>query len=276
MKSYSLMLRNFCFLAGFILCTTIASAQESAIVTNDLQNRVAKGELKASDAADWTITSEHVSSTSGAHHVYYRQQVDGIQIYGAEASVHKSKEGKILASHNSFINNAVRSSRSPQITPLQAIQYAANHLNLGSPNTRIISTSNDVSRATILEATSISRSQIPAKLMYNYSEKEGLRLAWDLSIEAKATVNWWNVRIDATTGELLDKVDWTVQCSGGDDHVHDLSSAPKVSAAIEDTSCIEDDATTFVGNYEVYAMPLESPAHGTMNSGYAIKKWTLG
>lgn len=251
-------------------CFSVASlmAQENQIVQKELQKRVSLGELTTSDIADWGITSEHVSSTSGVHHIYYRQQIDGIQIYGAEASVHQAQNGRMVASHSSFVKNAreyVFGSRTPQLNVIQAVESAASQLGMGGASARVVSSSNDAARTTVLDASSISRSLIPAKLMYHYSEKGGMRLAWDLSIESKATVNWWNVRIDATTGELLDKVDWTVQCNSGDNHIHDLSAAPKVSAAVADTSCIEDDEAAFVGNYEVYAMPLESPAHGTMN-----------
>ena len=252
------------------LSMTSLVAQENKIVQNELQKRVSLGELTTSDIADWGITSEHVSRTSGVHHIYYRQQIDGIQIYGAEASVHQAQNGRMVASHSSFIKNAknyVFGNRTPQLNAIQAVDRAAQQLGMGGASARVVTTSNDVKRTTILEASSISRSPIPAKLMYHYSEKGGMRLAWDLSIESKSTVNWWNVRIDATTGELLDKVDWTVQCSSEDNHVHDLSAAPKVIAAVEDTSCIEDDEAEalFIGNYEVYAMPLESPAHGTLN-----------
>lgn len=259
---WRILLLLFCF------SMTSMIAQETQIVQNELQKRVSLGELTTADIADWGITSEHVSSTSGVHHIYYRQQIGGIQIYGAEASVHQAQNGRMVASHSSFIKNAeayVYGSRTPQLSAMQAVDRAANQLGMGGASARVVSTSNDVARTTVLDASGISRSPIPAKLMYHFSEKGGMRLAWDLSIESKATVNWWNVRIDATTGELLDKVDWTVQCNSTENHVHDLSAAPKVSAAVEDASCIEDDDAVVLGNYEVYAMPLESPAHGTMN-----------
>ncbi|MFT5862934.1 MAG: hypothetical protein ACI828_001587 [Flavobacteriales bacterium] len=260
--------RVLLLLCCFSMTTLVA--QENQIVQNELQKRVSLGELTTSDITDWGIISEHVSRTSGVHHIYYRQQIDGIQIYGAEASVHQAQNGRMVASHSSFIKNAkdyVFGNRTPQLNAIQAVDRAAQQLGLGGASARVVTTSNDVARTTVLDASSISRSPIPAKLMYHYAEKGGMRLAWDLSIESIATVNWWNVRIDATTGELLDKVDWTVQCYSEEDHVHDLSAAPKVSAAVEDTRCIEDDEAeaAFMGNYEVYAMPLESPAHGTMN-----------
>ena len=266
MRSFAYHLSYSLLCAVLFMLSNSTQAQQSTVVQKELDKLVQKGALKTEDISDYVITSQHTSNTSGVHHIYYRQQIDGIQIYGAEASVHTSAQGKLIAAHNKFIPDVrarLSGSRSPQLNVIQALQKAAQHLGMGSASARILTTNTDTQRTTTLEAPAIARSVIAAKLMYHFDEKLGARLAWDLSIEAKESVHWWNVRVDAASGELLDKVDWTVECYSEEDHVHDLSAAPKVSAALPTAKSTSTDA--FVGNYEVYAMPLESPAHGTMN-----------
>ncbi len=250
-----------------LLATGVCFGQEIQTVTADLQNEVSKGRLTAQDIADWKITSEHVSSISGVHHIYYRQQLDGIEIHGAEASVHKSKNGKVIASHNGFIKNVAlkqQTSRTPGISPVQALSSAAQQLGYEGVSARIVSSQNSKSKSVLLDASSISKSLVPAKLMYTYSEKLGLRLAWDMSIEIKNTPNWWNLKVDATTGEIVDKIDWIVSCTTEGDHVHDLGSVSTVAnkISIEEEACANSGSTA-IGNYAVFAMPDESPFQGT-------------
>ena len=65
----------------------------------------------------------------------------------------------------------------------------------------------------------ISLDNIPVKLVFQKMEDNSLRLAWDLSIYLLDASHYYNVRIDATNGNLLDTNDWVVSCNFGDiDH----------------------------------------------------------
>jgi len=44
----------------------------------------------------YVITKQHVSSISGIRHVYIRQAINGLEVYGTESSVHIDKNGKVL------------------------------------------------------------------------------------------------------------------------------------------------------------------------------------
>ena len=48
--------------------------------------------------------------------------------------------------------------------------------------------------------------------MYYYQEGIGTRLIWELSVQETATSDWWNFRVDAGTGAIIDKDNWTVYC----------------------------------------------------------------
>ncbi|HBC03947.1 MAG TPA: hypothetical protein DC015_07090, partial [Aequorivita sp.] len=51
----------------------------------------------------YVITKEHVSSISGIRHVYIRQAINGLEVYGTESSVHFDKTGKVIMEHNKFL-----------------------------------------------------------------------------------------------------------------------------------------------------------------------------
>ncbi len=74
----------------------------------------------------------------------------------------------------------------------------------------------------------ISRNPIPGKLVYQPVNRGEARLAWDLEIYELDAQNWWRIRIDALTGDVLDKTNYVV---------HENSM-------------------------EVYPEPVESPNHG--------------
>jgi len=61
-------------------------------------------ELIKNKNSEYVITSEHISSVSGTRHVYLRQAINGLEVFGTESSIHIGENGKIIAFHNNFRN----------------------------------------------------------------------------------------------------------------------------------------------------------------------------
>ncbi len=51
-------------------------------------------------------------------------------------------------------------------------------------------------------------------------QDNNLKLAWDLVIYTKDNVNWWNVRVDALTNEILETHDLILSCNFEKEHDH--------------------------------------------------------
>ena len=47
--------------------------------------------------------------------------------------------------------------------------------------------------------------------MYQKNQDGKYVLAWDLSIEEISQEDWWSIRVDASTGEILEKISWKNQ-----------------------------------------------------------------
>ncbi|CAM3500744.1 M36 family metallopeptidase [Aequorivita lipolytica] len=222
----------------------------------------------------YVITKEHVSRISGIRHVYLRQAINGLEVYGTESSVHFDKTGKVLMEHNKFLADvqATVKSSSLGISARQAITSVANQMGYRVSNLQEVKSIGGKNKAAVFNKAGISSEEIPVKLMYYYKEGVGTQLVWELSIAEKTTSDWWNFRVDASTGKIIDKDNWTVSCNilgDHNDHVHAVASksaafiGPMEKPVISNTSITSNMAAPPAASYRVYAMPNENPNYGT-------------
>src|SRR5690606_18941761 len=86
--------------------------------------------LIAQKSNSYVITKEHTSSISGIRHVYLRQAINGLEVYGTESSVHFDKTGELFLEHNKFLADvqATLKGNSQGISARQAIVSVANQM----------------------------------------------------------------------------------------------------------------------------------------------------
>ncbi|PIZ08056.1 MAG: hypothetical protein COY56_05830 [Flavobacteriaceae bacterium CG_4_10_14_0_8_um_filter_34_31] len=241
-------------------------------LTNSFQKENTK-KYTEKDFSNWVITSDHVSSTSGVHHIYYRQTYNGIEVYGAEASMHIASNGSIISKNNDFIpslEEKIIGGKSPSLNPLNAVMAAAAVSKYKiSENLKIVDIVDTKNHEFIVSKGGISSSEIPVKLMYQQNKKGDVVLVWNLSIDDIQGQNWFSYRINASTGELVDKNDWQVNCNLGENHDHSLeteystNSLSKEYEVVTMEESLEEYYALLGGSYRVYAMPIESPNHGS-------------
>ena len=240
------------------LCSFVAlQAQDSeAIIQRFLQQEQTRLGLSADDLMHWSISSQHTSRTSGAHHVYIYQTHDGIPIHQGVANF-SIKDGRVRSMGNRLIPQVAQKVNTtlPSLTPKQAIEQAAQALDLEAPTElhRVKAPSNKTFE---YNKGGISLEPIPVQLTYTQTAEGVLRLAWDLSIYTLDAQHWWSIRIDALSGALLNYNDWVVHCqvdgqpSGQCAHTF----RPSPSGAPEQMH--------MPAQYNVFALPTESPTHG--------------
>ena len=241
-------------------------------LSNSFQKQNSKN-FTENDLKNWVITSEHISSTSGVHHLYYRQTYNGIEIYGAEASIHIAPNGNVISKNNGFISSLeekIVGGKTPSLNPLNAVMAAASISKYKiSESLKILDVVDTKNHEFIVSKGGISSSEIPVKLMYQQNKKGEVVLVWNLSIDDLQGQNWFSYRINATTGELVDKIDWQVNCNLGDnhDHNHETENSTSVPSKVYEVVTMEKSLEEYYallgGSYRVYAMPVESPNHGS-------------
>ncbi len=237
-------------------------------ITNQLLPFVENNQLNRSDL-QWQITSEHISTVSGVHHVYFVQTLGGIPIHGTASGIHIAPNGKVLAADTKFLGEVANKrigNSEPTLSSLQAVQRAAAQLGYGAPNElTVVEAARGVAQSQKLSDGRISLSEIPASLIYQQNEKGELILSWDIAIQEIAREHWWNVRVDASTGTILDRNDWMVSCNLDHDHDHNTTEILDYNANLFDIPNYGAEAAAEAGCnncYEVLPMPIESPYFG--------------
>ena len=96
--------------------------------------------------------------------------------------------------------------------------------------------------------------------------KDGsVKLAWDLAIDYKGANDYWSMRIDALTGDLLDKNSFTVHCNhvkgkydAADNgcHPHDITFPKNLTVS---EAVAKAHAALADNQYRVIPFPFENP-----------------
>ena len=249
----------------FYLVSFFSSAQGiSDKVNNQLAELVTNNQLLIEDI-NWELSSDHISSVSGVHHIYYSQMLNDIEVFGSQSSLHILADGSVLSSINNFvfkITAKLKNSTNASLTAVQAIQSAANQLQYSITNElSVLESFAGVSQRQIISNGGMSLSPIPAKLMYQLVDDQ-LKLVWDLSIQEKSQKNWWNVRVDANTGTIIDKNNYMLSCGFDHQHEESLDYNKNLNKVLNYNNSSLLTAADCDECYEVFAMPVESPYYG--------------
>lgn len=222
------------------------------------------------DYNDFSVTNSHISKRSKVSHYYLNQRFNGIEVKNAVMSIHINAQNKLIAKHNQFLTALTKKIEvfEPELSALDAIISAAQKMGYNLDiMPALISKDNDKALSHKYSGGNISQEEIPVKLKYQPLPDGSIRLAWDLSILEINSSNWWNIRVDAVSGDILDKENWTLNCSFDNHQNHDESCTTKkmfIPARFSERA--ETTQSMLVPNsYNVYPLGIESPSHGSRN-----------
>ncbi|MCX7551577.1 T9SS-dependent M36 family metallopeptidase [Xanthomarina sp. F2636L] len=237
----------------------LTNSEYNNVIKNYLNLNQAKYHLTANDIQDLYVNNEYFSKSTKINHVYINQRFQGIEIYNAISSV-AIKDDAVFYYANSLISNISEkiNTITPQINAQRAIENAVSQLNLGTIQGLELLSEKD--KVYLYNTGGVSQVNIPVKLVYTLTEQGELKLSWDLSIHTLNGKNWWSLRVDAVTGNIIDTNDWVVSCSFGDgDHSnHDFHANVKDDFSLFKTNSFLADGS----QYNVFAFPVEAPSFG--------------
>lgn len=231
-----------------------------------LRLEVAEGSFNEEDVSNFEIDSYHYAKSTNTNNVYVIQKYNNVPIFNA-IGVFAIRDQNVLHFTNSFETNLKDKVNgvSANISPAEAIYSAANQLGLESPtNLNVINTRS--SSHFLFNTGDISFEDIPVKLVYQKVAETGqLHLAWDLSIHAKNSEDWWSVRVDAQSGEIISRHNWTLTCSQNHEHQTKVPTESNIqfqAKKLAETAYQNFTGTTDGAQYNVFPFPVESPNHG--------------
>ena len=256
------MKKYYFLLIIFAVNFTFAQDYSSAVNTY-LQNNRSQLALQPQDIADVSIATQSFSKSLKASTVYVEQRYQGIKVFNS-TSPFVIKDGAVAMAKVSFVQNltAKVNATTPALTPNMAIAKAAGWLGLEAPsNLTLLETGMDNSY--VFSKGNISLENIPVQLVFQKMDAtNNLKLAWDLSIYLLSADHYYNVRLDALSGELLETMDWVSQCELPDFSATHNHSLNKGESVLFENSVQVVETNLANAQYRVFALPLRSPDDG--------------
>ncbi len=224
-----------------------------------------KWQLSPEDISDLQVTDQYATRHNGLTHIYLIQQHQGIGLFNAISGLHIDKQGRVVFATNRFTPNLASriNTTEPLLGPCEAIESAAAHLGLAIAGELQLKEQKK-ERFFTFEGGNISDSDIGVQLAYQLMPGGAARLAWRLAIDHPDGASYWNLRVDALTGEVLSKDNWTAHCvfpspAGNSSSLFD---PPSEARRPPSAGSLREGGPQTDAQYRVFPIPLENPADG--------------
>ena len=208
------------------------------------------------DLSGWMISSSYTDERLGITYNYVQQQYKDVPVFNAIAPV-LIRNGKAYGLKPPFISGLAQriNTDKPQLSAAAALQLALQHLEVAGVAISSPQTLKGTNSRVQFMLPAVANSPVIVELVYVPTAKH-VKLAWNISIDLKGRSHWWNVRVDATTGDVLEKNDWVVSCGISAPHDHNIHEASPLMM----TPPVPGSGTA---QYRVLPLPVESPIHGS-------------
>ena len=268
-------LRSCLFAAGLALvCPFWLLAQkelDTAALRLTLHKYATRLHISAADADNAVITSSYFEKETGIRYIYLQQSWQQLNVFNSVLSL-SFKNNSLVYASGKFIDSlpAKAGSASPSVAPDQALVKTAEHLQLKAPDHLRVMANRMATRERrmVFSPSGIAKRNIEATLVW-VSADEGatVHLAWNVNIDVLGSTDWWNVRIDAASGTVINKDNLTIheaQPAPADDRLRDAENTfPAAAAPIIAPARVTAPPSVTNSAYYVVPFPYESPNHGS-------------
>ena len=216
-----------------------------------------------SDLGDLLVKDNYRTAHNGVTHTFFRQRWQGIEVWNGDIALHQLPSGEMVKLNNGAFTALEKrvNATLPVLTPEAALASVLAKTMPGTRPPQRIGVE-DEGRTILFENSAFAGERVAVQLVYQ-PKGDVLRLAWNVNHYVPGGAHWWNVRVDAITGEELDRNDWMVSC--GFDACH--------HEAFDEDPC-PPLAPAAPNDYNIYPWPVESPSHGSRAIHNA--PWTTG
>lgn len=276
------------FLTGFFLTTLRAQYSEKDVL--EVKQLVSKNAavlgLSAEDLSNYIISSTYLS-VEGIRMIYLYQSYKGIPVYN-QMHVLAFKDGKPVSiaggrikGFEKMINNPAGL---PSVSAGTAVLSAIADAKI--PASKVAGTvQNPVTNSLgklDFGKLGVALEDITAELFWFPVNEKEFRLVWQIFLAPDGSSDMWSVKVDAATGAVLGKYNYTVYCNWHKDE-NAATSCDKLShqqAVTEQNKNSEKAVTerTFAVNsatYRVVKFPAESPLHPGGAPQLHVNPWTM-
>lgn len=245
-----------------VLVRILAQAQTdySSLIKQQLKQQG----LAAGDVEQIAITNQYTSKHNGIEHIYFRQKYNGIEVYNAVGAIH-IKQGKVYGINQSFVNDIADKVKTEDasVKANDVVSITAQHLHLEVP--AALAKTNYILKENKLAIYDRKVSPEPIVMqLYYYVIGNEVKLVYNTNWLDAASGNWWNVRVDANDGTVIDQNNWTLSCDHpkpGTRFDEEMLFNVKKQLKVKNTIALAKNDHE-KNKYRVFPLGVESPLHG--------------
>ena len=266
-------------LCVFALTTTSYGQNQKDIIKAYMSDHLATLNLSITDADHFTVTSYGTLSNPEFQIAYLQQEINGVKIANTAATV-VLKNNVVTSFNHTFIKNIFNQVNltKPSITALQAANYAVSNLDLN--NVKNVKVVNFVTKQDVTPAN-LKTANFEAPLNYTKNKSGSYILTYEVIVK-DPSLHWWQTKINASNGNIEQKLDLMITCNF--DAVKDTDANPanhnkhthtykqdnlsfNVEKATKNHFLFKTDDKAMVApidgsTYNAYPLRVETPNHG--------------
>jgi uncharacterized repeat protein (TIGR01451 family) len=240
----------------------------SSMIHPLLQKQQSVFKLTERDLRDAKLVRQYRTDANGVQHFIWNQAVEGIELFGGVLNINVLPSGEILSSGNRFVPNlaAQINVTKPVLNAESAIQKAAKTLGI-TPISVLKMKKQIDNQSFVFEKTADWQEDVKVKLQFFQDEaqpKSKTRLVWQVTCMQRGQPDRWLFNVDATDGNVLNQTNQTIYCqfepTKTEYYLDDC--APNVFKEKPANEPLIQQKMLNTGSYRVFALPIESPAHG--------------
>ncbi|MCD0456531.1 T9SS-dependent M36 family metallopeptidase [Chryseobacterium sp. LC2016-27] len=238
------------------------SQQQKRLISNYILTKQSK-DFKNADLRDFEIDNIDTSESLKGEIIKIQQRFKGYPVYNAVGTA-VIKDDKIIYFSDSFVKNYNAStSETATLNKEKALENIAVHLG-----------KEEIKSFKILEnLPSESHQKNFTKQKLTFVEvNDNLRLAYEFSFQEPYSTNYWNVLVDANSGEIISKDNLNLSCNF---HSDAYSGESTNSNNIGSENLKQNTFLKLADNasYNVFPLPIEAPTFG--NRSIISNPWIL-
>lgn len=241
--------------------------------------------LTAEDISNSLVSSAYFNKTSGTQLVYLQQSFKGLPIL-SQVQTMAFKNGKLVYQSGTRLHSMEKrtagATANPVITAETAVRAAMNAKKINVPASfKIISSEAD--KVVFEKVAAVTSEDIIVKLMW-VPNPLGIevKLAWQVYLVPSTTDDYWQIRIDAKGGALINEHNLTVYCNFDhtNNHQHEAGCEQQkgielLSAAAQKNDEPQGPSVVNGASYRVIPYPAESPSHPGGAPALVTDPWNL-
>ncbi len=263
--------RYLWLMTGCLLSLTTAFAQQRTpldIASEHVRTHYSEWNLTEQDVAELYVSDQYTDASTGISRVYFNQRYAGVPVANAILNLSITADGKVFFVGKRFVPNLASKINTtvPVLSAENAVLKAAEAVGAFAEALRPMPSANP--QEFLFEKGTFARENVPVKLRYAQAQGKAF-LAWDVVLAPVGSHDKWVMKVDAVTGSILDKFNWTVYCNVGEntfahvDHESENEAARTYEALnFNFNSTLSEENSLSGEQYNVWPPPLESPNHG--------------